>query len=95
MNTFALNGFNPYRSGDLMFELTIGYLTGNYHDGTSHGTSFDYDTHVPLLFYGWNIKPAESNAQVFVEDIAPTITSLLHIQEPNGTLGVPVISVGK
>jgi predicted AlkP superfamily pyrophosphatase or phosphodiesterase len=94
MNTFALNGFNPYRSGDLMFDLTIGYLTGNYHEGTSHGTSFDYDTHVPLLFYGWNVKPGESNIQVFVEDIAPTITSLIQIQEPNGTIGVPIIHVG-
>ncbi len=95
MNTFALNGSNPFRSGDLMFDLTMGYLTGNYHNGTSHGTSFDYDTHVPLLFYGWKIKPGESNTEVFVEDIAPTITSLIHIQEPNGTIGVPIISVEK
>jgi len=94
MNTFALNGFNPYRSGDLMFDLTAGYLTGNYHEGTSHATSFDYDTHVPLLFYGWNVKSGVSNTQVYVEDIAPTITNLIQIQEPNGTIGVPVISVG-
>lgn len=95
MSTFALNGFNPYRSGDLMFDLSIGYLTGNYHEGTSHGASYDYDTHVPLLFYGWNIKPGESNTEVFVEDIAPTITNLIHVQEPNGTIGVPIIKAPK
>lgn len=95
MNTFALNGFNPYRSGDLVFDLSIGYLTGNYSEGTSHGACYDYDTHVPLLFYGWNIKPGESNTEVFVEDIAPTITNLIQIQEPNGTLGIPLISVAK
>lgn len=92
MSTFALNGFNPYRSGDLVFDLAIGYLTGNYHEGTSHGTSYDYDTHVPLIFYGWKIKPGESNTEVFVEDIAPTITNLIHIQEPNGTIGIPIIN---
>jgi predicted AlkP superfamily pyrophosphatase or phosphodiesterase len=91
MTTFALNGFNPSRSGDLLFDMAIGYLTGSYHEGTSHGAAFDYDTHVPLIFYGWKVKPGESNAEVYVEDIAPTITNLIHVQEPNGTLGVPVI----
>ena len=95
MSTFALNGFNPFRSGDLVFDLTIGYLTGGYHQGTSHGTAFDYDTHVPLLFYGWNIRPGESNAEVYVEDIAPTISSLIHIQEPSGSMGIPLIKAGK
>jgi hypothetical protein len=95
MNTFALNGFNPYRSGDLIFDLSIGYLTGNYHEGTSHGSSFNYDTHVPLIFFGWSIKPGESSKLVFVEDIAPTITNLIHIQEPNGTIGVPIINLAK
>ena len=95
MNTFALNGSNPFRSGDLMFDLTMGYLMGKYYNGTSHGTSFDYDTHVPLLFYGWNIKTGESNTQVFIQDIAPTITNLIHIQEPNGTIGIPIINIEK
>jgi predicted AlkP superfamily pyrophosphatase or phosphodiesterase len=95
MNTFALNGFNPYRSGDLVFDLTPGYLTGGYYQGTSHGTAFDYDTHVPLLFYGWKIKSGESNAEVYIEDIAPTITNLIHIQEPNGTIGIPLITAGE
>ncbi len=91
MSTFMLNGFNPYRSGDLSYDLAIGYLSGNYSEGTSHGTSYDYDTHVPMIFYGWKVKPGESNAEVYVEDLAPTITNMLHIQEPNGTLGVPLI----
>ena len=95
MSTFALNGFNPFRSGDLVYDLTIGYLTGGYLEGTSHGSALDYDTHVPLLFYGWKIKPGESNDEVYVEDIAPTITNLIHIQEPNGTIGVPIIHLGK
>lgn len=92
MSNFILNGFNPYRSGDLVFDLSMGYLTGNYNEGTSHATSYDYDTHVPLIFYGWNIAPGQSNTEVYVEDIAPTICNLIHIQEPNATIGIPIIT---
>jgi hypothetical protein len=48
-----------------------------------------------LIFFGWSIKPGESSKLVFVEDIAPTITNLIHIQEPNGTIGVPIINLAK
>ena len=92
MNAFILNGFNFRRSGDILFELNQNYLTGGYEEkGTTHESSYDYDTHVPLLFFGWHIKPCESNREVYVEDIAPTITNLIHIQEPDATLGVPII----
>lgn len=92
MNSFILNGFNIQRSGDVVFELTPNQIiSSDGKSGTTHGSSYDYDTHVPLIFYGWHIKPGESNKEVFVEDIAPTITNLIHIQEPDATLGIPII----
>ncbi|MCX6250348.1 MAG: alkaline phosphatase family protein [Bacteroidetes bacterium] len=93
METFFLNGSSPYRSGDLSFELSIDYLTGDesLETGTSHQSSYDYDTHVPLLFFGWHIVPGESNEEVYIEDIAPTIANLIHIQEPDATIGVPIV----
>ena len=92
MNTFILNGFNINRSGDILFELTQNYLASGYDEtGTTHESSYDYDTHVPLLFFGWHIKPGESNEQVYVEDIAPTITNLIHVQEPDASIGMPII----
>jgi hypothetical protein len=92
MNSFILNGFNILRSGDLLFELAPNYLVSDAGDeGTSHESSYDYDTHVPLIFFGWHIKPGESNNEVFVEDIAPTISNLIHIQEPDATIGIPII----
>ena len=92
MNSFILNGFNIKRSGDILFEMNQNMLlTTPGESATSHASSFDYDTHIPLIFYGWHIKPGESNQEVFVEDIAPTVCNLIHIQEPDATIGIPVI----
>lgn len=95
MSTFLLNGWNPSRSGDVVFELAPGFLTDDHPTGTSHGSSYSYDTHVPMIFYGWHVPSGESNELVFIEDIAPTIANLIHIQEPSGTLGIPIIRLPK
>ena len=92
MNSAILNGFNIRRSGDILFELNQNFLmSGSSDKGTTHESSYDYDTHVPLIFFGWHVAPGESNQEVFVEDIAPTISNLIHIQEPDATIGIPVI----
>ncbi len=90
MATMLLNGFHPFRSGDLAFELTSNHLDLDFRTGATHGSSYDYDTHIPLIFYGKQIEPGESNELVFIEDIAPTIANLLHIQEPDNCIGVPL-----
>jgi predicted AlkP superfamily pyrophosphatase or phosphodiesterase len=80
------NGIWPERSGQLVVE----YYPGWFEDmtkGTSHGTYYSYDTHVPLLFWGWKIKPIETNTAIQITDIAPTICNWLHIMEPNGSTG--------
>lgn len=90
--SFLLNGHNPYRSGDISFEVTVNTMISEESSkGTSHGSSFEYDTHVPLIFYGWHVPYGESNQAVFIEDIAPTVANLIHIQEPDCTLGIPLI----
>lgn len=86
-----LNGFNPVRSGDILFELQPGYLYGTGIDPTTHGSAYNYDTHVPLIFYGWHIPQQTVNSPVYIVDIAPTIASLLGIQEPSASIGVPLI----
>jgi predicted AlkP superfamily pyrophosphatase or phosphodiesterase len=92
MNSFILNGYNIARSGDLAFELTQNHITSDNNDeATTHQSSYDYDTHVPLIFFGWHIKPGESNSEVFIEDVAPTISNLIHIQEPDATIGIPIV----
>lgn len=88
---FTVNGFHPYRSGDLFINLLPGYLLNHQDKGTQHGSAYNYDTHVPLLFYGWGIPAKTVNDPVYVIDIAATIADLLKIPEPNASIGIPLI----
>ncbi|MBI5660974.1 MAG: alkaline phosphatase family protein [Ignavibacterium album] len=85
-----LNGWNPSRSGDIAYNLLPGYLNNYLEKGTTHSSSYSYDTHIPLIFYGWNIPSKEINEPVFIVDIAPTIANLLKINEPNACIGIPL-----
>ncbi|MFD2513196.1 alkaline phosphatase PafA [Pontibacter locisalis] len=86
-------GYFPPRSGDVIVILSPGWFEGygsGRPTGTTHGSYSNYDTHVPLIWYGWNIKPGESAVETKVVDIAPTIANWLYIQEPNGSVGEPL-----
>jgi predicted AlkP superfamily pyrophosphatase or phosphodiesterase len=89
------NGFYIKRSGDVALLLEPQWLDDYSHTGTSHGTTYSYDTHVPLLWYGWNIKPGFTSAPIDITDIAPTIAALLNIMAPNACIGKPIINITK
>lgn len=80
------NGYFFKRSGDIQFILKPQY-TDVVSQGTEHGTWYNYDAHIPLLMYGWKIKPGKTNRETYMTDIAPTISALLQIQMPNGSIG--------
>jgi hypothetical protein len=92
-NNLILNGFNIKRSGDLFIELRANYQFNDGDDKTTHGTLYTYDTHIPLIFYGWEIQHQEINEPVYIVDIAPTIANLLHIQEPDVCIGKPILKI--
>ncbi|TJY36510.1 alkaline phosphatase PafA [Pontimicrobium aquaticum] len=88
------NGFNQKRSGDVIYvndPATISYSV----TGSTHGSGFNYDTHVPLLFYGNGISNGSTMAYTRIIDIAPTISSILGISLPNGSTGQPIQQVFK
>lgn len=87
IKTMIINGYNFKRSGAVQIVLNPGWFETYGTTGTTHGTWNPYDTHIPLLFYGWNIKPGKTNREVHMTDIAPTIAAILHIQMPNGCVG--------
>lgn len=86
-----LNGWNPSRSGDIAYNLLPGYLNNFLEKGTTHGSAYSYDTHTPLIFYGWKIPAKTINKPVYIVDIAPTIANLLRINEPSACIGIPII----
>lgn len=80
------NGYNQKFSGDVMIVPYPASLTRR-PKGTSHGSGFSYDTHVPIIFYGAGIKTGSSSKKYYIKDIAPTISSLLEIEFPNSFTG--------
>ncbi|QQS27910.1 MAG: alkaline phosphatase family protein [Sphingobacteriales bacterium] len=84
------NGFYPKRSGDVAFALQPGWMEGDYA-GTTHGSSYTYDAHVPLYWFGWKIpKGKSSSSLVYITDIAPTLAILLKTAFPNSCTGKPI-----
>jgi predicted AlkP superfamily pyrophosphatase or phosphodiesterase len=82
------NGYYPARSGHIQLVYQPGYIDGFLNGGTTHGSGYAYDTHVPLLWYGWQIPEKKMSVRtITITDIAPTIAAMLHIQEPNGCVG--------
>jgi hypothetical protein len=89
-----INGYNPKRSGDIQFTFKPGYFDGG-NKGTTHGLWNPYDAHIPLLWFGWGVKPGKTNREVYMTDIAPTIAAMLRIQMPNGSVGKVITEVIK
>jgi predicted AlkP superfamily pyrophosphatase or phosphodiesterase len=92
VKTRYINGMNPKFSGDIGIILKGGYFFGS-RTGTTHGSWYPYDAHIPMVFMGWGIKPGQTNKPYYMNDIAPTLAALLKIQTPNGTTGKPVIEI--
>lgn len=89
-----INGFNHKLGGDIQ----VVYKPGNFFGGvtgTTHGSMYPYDSHIPLLWMGWGINQGKSNKQVYMTDIACTLAALLHIQMPNGSVGKVITEVIK
>ncbi|MBI1226962.1 MAG: alkaline phosphatase family protein [Bacteroidetes bacterium] len=81
-------GFMPARSGDFLVQLYPGWFSDYYlKGGTTHGSPYAYDTHVPIIFFGGNIAPGDNYDPIWIEDIAPTVSELLKISWPSGATG--------
>ncbi len=90
----TINGYNNKRSGTIQLIPYPAWFEGGYGGtGTTHGTWNPHDTHIPLVWMGWGIKPGKSNREVYMTDIAPTVAALLRIQMPNGAIGKPITEV--
>lgn len=81
------NGFYRQRSGDLFMIPEAYWFFGEDAHGTSHGTPFNYDTHVPIIFMGPGVKPGRYHRATAVNDIAPTLAAIFEVEEPSGSVG--------
>lgn len=83
------NSYNQRRSGDVIINLEPGWVERNGNI-TSANSPYDYDSHVPLIFYGWKTKRKSVLTPVYLNDVAPTLSMLLGITWPNGASGTPI-----
>jgi hypothetical protein len=88
------NGYNQKLSGDIEVMLQSNYMEGGA-TGTTHSAWNPYDSHIPLLFYGWRVPAGKTNREVYMTDIAPTLAAMLRIQMPSGTVGAVIPEVAK
>jgi hypothetical protein len=78
--------YNRERSPDVVYVLKP-YWVDRARAGTNHGSPYNYDTHVPLLWYGKGLKPAVHAEAVGVDDLAPTLSGLLGLPSPPQAMG--------
>jgi predicted AlkP superfamily pyrophosphatase or phosphodiesterase len=78
------NGYDPKQNGELVILETPGTL-GDHTTGTTHGSVFSYDTHVPVIFFGKGVRAGKSHEKCVITEIAPTVAQLIGISLPNAT----------
>jgi arylsulfatase A-like enzyme len=81
----VMNGFYERRGADV-YLLLEPYWMFSAH-GTTHGTTYSYDAHVPVIFMGPGIQAGQFDETIAVNDIAPTLATLLGIETPSGSVG--------
>ncbi len=82
------NGYWKKRSGDMIIQTKPYWLSGGYGGkGSSHGSAYGYDTHVPLIWYGAGIPKGEDFSEISITDIAPTLAFLMNSNPPNSCSG--------
>ena len=88
-----INNFNPQRSGDVIVTLNPGWVEKEGDFVTDHNSPYEYDSHVPLIWYGWTINRATVNRKVNMTDIAATLSSLCKVPYPNACSGEPLFEL--
>lgn len=74
--------FHPKRSGDVIYLLKPNNIMSGDSVGTNHGQPYDYDSHVPLIFYGKMFRCGTYMVPAQPIDLAPTIAAVLGIEFP-------------
>jgi hypothetical protein len=81
----VFRSFNRRRSGDLEIILDPFWIRGTAE--ATHGTPYNYDTHIPLVFMGPGVRAGRYYRAAALNDIAPTLAAMLDVETPSGSVG--------
>ena len=84
----VVRSYNARRSGDL--EVLLEPYWVRSATGTNHGAPFAYDSHIPLIFMGPGIKAGRYVRRVALNDLAPSLATMLNVETPSGSVGQPL-----
>lgn len=88
-----INNFSPQRSGDVIVTLNPGWVEKEADYVTNHNSPYEYDSHVPLVWYGWIVNRASVSRKVNMTDIAATLSTLCKVPYPNACTGEPMFEL--
>jgi predicted AlkP superfamily pyrophosphatase or phosphodiesterase len=92
----VVRNFHPKRPGDVFIVFEPNWFINDF-DGltvaSTHGSPWNYDTFVPIVFAGHGLEPRKVDRRVLTIDIAPTLSSYLGIKTPSGAVGEPLEEV--
>jgi predicted AlkP superfamily pyrophosphatase or phosphodiesterase len=84
------NSFNSQRSGDIYLILAPYAVPIQTRTGTTHGSPWNYDSQVPLIFWGTAFKPGMYSNPVQPIDLPATLAAAMGIGQPSGAQGRPL-----
>ena len=88
------NNSHPQRSGHIyVVQKPYWFMFESGPIAVMHGSPWQYDSHVPLVFVGRNIDAGHSERYVETIDAAPTLSRLLGMSPPAGSHGEPLHEV--
>ncbi len=85
-----INNFSPQRSGDVIITLNPGWVEKDGEQITNHTSPYEYDSHVPLIWYGWTVNRGVVMRRINITGVASTLSSLCRIPYPNSCTGEPM-----
>jgi predicted AlkP superfamily pyrophosphatase or phosphodiesterase len=90
LHELVMNGHMPGRSGDILISWLPGHFERegwNAGRGTTHGSGWSYDTHVPVILFGRGVRAGEVLRRTAITDIAPTVAAIIGMARPNACSG--------
>jgi predicted AlkP superfamily pyrophosphatase or phosphodiesterase len=87
----VMNGYFGGRGADVEVLLEPYWIFSQ--TGTTHGTTFSYDSHVPVIFMGPGVRPGRYTNPIAINDIAPTLATILDVEIPAGSVGRPLSEI--
>ncbi len=92
----VLNNYHPARSGNVYLVFKPGWFINDLDGLTAavvHGSPWQYDTYVPIIFAGYGLRPQTISRRVNPVDVALTLAAVVGTNTPSGASGEVLVEV--